>query len=421
MAVEATDLKIAVEKPATWARRLTITVPADRVAEERRSAVQWLSKSMRLPGFRKGKIPASVMEKRFGKAIEQETLERLMGEAYREAIKQEGLQPITQGSIDKVEYDTGSDLVFDVAFDVRPEVELNRIGGFTVNRQAPQIDDAQVDQVIDRLRSEHAQWSPIEGEVVLTGDMAIVEITPIEDGKAESAAIPRTYQIVLGEGQALPAIEEAIRTLQPGQEEDFTVDLPEDAADPNSPLSPHRLHVKVKEAKRPALPAADDEFAKSLGDFESLTVLRDRIATDLQNEAASEAESSVRSQLIGSIVEANPFDVPDSMVSQYIASMVPEREGLDAERLQEIRESARPAAERGIRRMLVVDRVAELESLHATSDEVESRVADIAARVGRSPGELRAQLASNGRLGEIEQEITESKVFDYLKSLSTIE
>jgi trigger factor len=376
---------------------------------------------MRLPGFRKGKIPASVMEKRFGKAIEQETLERLMGEAYREAVKQEGLQPITQGSIDKVEYDAGSDLVFDVAFDVRPEVELNRIGGFTVNRPAPQIDDAQVEQVIDRLRSEHAQWRPIEGEVVLTGDMAIVEITPIEEGNVEGAGIPRTYQIVLGEGQALPAIEEAIGTLQPGQEEDFTVDLPADAADPNSPLSPHRLHVKVKEARRPELPAADDEFAKSLGEFESMAILRERIATDLGNEAASEAESSVRTQLIGSIVDANPFEVPDSMVTQYIGSMVPEREGLDPERLREIRESARPAAERGIRRMLVVDRVADLESLHATADEVEGRVADIAARIGRSPAELRAQLANNGRLSEIEQEITEGKVFDYLKSLSTIE
>jgi trigger factor len=109
------------------------------------------------------------------------------------------------------------------------------------------------------------------------------------------------------------------------------------------------------------------------------------------------------------------------MVTQYIASMVPEREGLDPERLREIRESARPAAERGIRRMLVVDRVADLESLHATADEVEGRVADIAARIGRSPAELRAQLANNGRLSEIEQEITEGKVFDYLKSLSTIE
>ena len=163
VSTETADLKVSVEKPTAWGRRLTITVPSERVEREKASAAQRLAKNVRLPGFRKGKIPAQIMEKRFGAAIEQEAVEKAIGAAYRDALTQENLKPITQGSIDHFHYEAGSDLTFHVELEVRPEVELDVIGGFTIRREAAVAGDEQIDQVLQRLREENASWQAAEG------------------------------------------------------------------------------------------------------------------------------------------------------------------------------------------------------------------------------------------------------------------
>ncbi len=419
MALEIEELKVTVESPTAWGRRLRITVPAEQVARERKQAVARLAQKVRLPGFRKGKIPAHVVEKRFGAAVEQETLERVMGEAYREILRKEGFEPITDGSIGNVQYESGADLTFDVGFEVRPAIELNRLGGFTVRRPPVTIQEGQIDQVLERLRDEHAVWQPVEDEVPMTGDRAAVEITPLDDSIGTRE--PRRYELVLGEGQALPAIEDVIRTLRPGQENDFTVDLPENSDDPNSPLEPHPIHVRLLEVKRPDKPPLDDAFAASVGDFADLGTLQERIREDLGKEAEREAERAVRHQLVASILEANPFEVPTSMVDGYLRQIVPDREGADEQRLAEARESVRQGAEFAIRRMLVIDRVADMESLRAVEAELDEKVSEIAGRLNRSTQDVKAQLRKNGRLADLAQELTEDKVFAYLKSLSTIE
>jgi trigger factor len=420
MALDTEDLTITVESSAAWARRLRITVPASRIAKERQNAVARIAKQARLPGFRKGKVPASVVQKRFGAAIEQETLERVMGDAYREAIQRENLQPITDGSIDNVQYESGTDLTFDVGFEVRPQVELERLGGFTIRRPPTLVEDEQVDRVLDRLRDEHATWSHVTDEAPAVGDQVGVEITPLDD-TVETAPTARRYDIVLGEGHAVPAIEEVIRTLKPGEENEFTVDLPESADDPESPVRPHRVRIRLEELKRAEKPDLDDAFAQAMGEFESVDALRARIREDLGREAEREGERAVRHQLIAHLLDANPVDTPESMVGEYLRRIVPDREDADPARLAEIRDSARPAAEFGIRRMLVIERVAEMESLTVSGAELDARVADIAERMGRPAAELKATLHKNGRLAELAQEMLEEKVFDYLKSLSTIE
>ncbi len=422
MANDTAELKVSMEKPGAWARRLTITVPAERVERERKAAVQRLAKSVRLPGFRKGKVPTQVMEKRWGPAIEQEAIEKLVGEAYQEAIRQEGLEPISQGAIDSIDYQSGSDLTFNVELEVRPELELERLGGFEVKRQRGEVSDAQVDQVIQRLRDEQAVWQPLpEGEIPLVGDMVTVELTPQDDATDAAANQARTYEIVLGEEQAVPQIEEAIRTLRPGDENTFTLDLPENASDPASPTKPHTVHIRMTEAKRAERPEVDDAFAASLGDFESVAILRERVRTDLEAEAGREAERNVRGQLIARIVEANPFEVPNTMIDRYLEQVLPGRDAADAERVAEMRQQARPVAEQALRRMLVIERIATMEGLHATSDEVDARIASVAERMGRPAPEVRKQLQQSGRLAELEEEVTENKVFDYLTSLSTIQ
>jgi trigger factor len=421
MATEAAGLKVSIEKPAAWARRLTITVPAAEVAREKQNAVKRLAKRVHLPGFRPGKAPVSRIEKQYGPALEQEVVEKVIGDAYKAALVQTQLQPITEGSIDRIDYEPGSDLTFNVEVEVRPELELERVGGFVVVREQPPVGEDQIDEVLQRLRAEHAVWRPKEGGTPVAGDMASVEIVPLDAATSAEPAQPRHYQVVIGEGQALAAVEDSIRMLTAGEEGEFDVVLPENPDDPDGPARQHRMRIRLIEVKAPEYPPLDDEFAQSVGDFADLAALRARIRVDMEREAAREAERGVRMQLVQNVIRANPFEVPQSMVRQYLERVIPDRDGAATDRLQELRMQMWPAAEQALKRMLVLERIAELESLRATPAELDARIDQLAERLGRGRGEVIVQLRKSGQLDELEQEITEEKVFAYLKSLSEIQ
>lgn len=205
-----------------------------------------------------------------------------------------------------------------------------------------------------------------------------------------------------------------------GEEREFDLQLPDPESEDEGATREERLRIRIVEAKRPELPELDDEFARSVGDFEDLAALRARIREDLEKEAEAEAERSVRHRLLDQILEANPFEVPDTLINRYLDRIIRPREGADPEQIAETRRVARPAAEQALRRMMVIERVAELEGLHATSAEVDARVEELARRYDRPVGEVWAQLQKSGQLAAIEEEITENKVFEYLKSQSTI-
>ncbi len=411
------DLKVSVEEPAAWSRRLTITVAAARVARERQAVARRLAARVRLPGFRKGKVPASVLEKRYGGAIDNEAVERVIEEAYREAIEQQGLQPITQGSVENLSYETGADLTFDVALEIRPELELGRLGGFKVKRERSPVTDEDVGKVLHRLREDHAVWHPVEDEAPALGDMVRVEITPLEGEEGEAAPSPRQYRLVLGEEEARPEVEEAALSLRPGEERELSLVHEEGEGEPHE----HRARIKLLEARRPQLPELDDEFARGVGDFEDLDSLRARVREDLERESDSEAETGVRRALVERLIEANPFEVPGAMVEQYLNRLIRPREGADPTQIQAARLSAGPAAQHALKRMLLVERVAEMESLAATAADLDAKLAELAARYERTVPEIRQQLQKSGQLHALEDEITEDKVFGYLKSLSTVE
>ncbi len=419
-------MKVDVTETRPWARRLTITVPADTIEKERREVTQRLASRLRLPGFRKGKVPSGVVEKRYGAAIDQETIERVVNNAYREAVREQALQPITEATIDNIDYDRGADLTFNVEFEIRPEVELSRLGGFKATRKLAEIGDEDVHRVLERFQQDHAVWQPVEdGGRATEGDMVAVEITPQPDEgetvEEEQSPEPRRYEIVLGQDQALPDVESAIQTLDPGQDGVFTVEVPEAHEGPDSPPHTHRLKIKLLGIKRPELPELDNEFAHQVGDFESMDALRERIRGDLLKEAEADADREIRRQLMDQVLEANPFETPDSMVDEYLNQLIRPREGADEGVIAEARTSARPAAERAIKRLLVIERIAEMETLHATQEEVDERIGRLAERVGRKPAEVRRQLAQDNQIQALAEEITEDKVYDYLKSVSEIE
>ncbi len=410
------DLQISIEEPAAWSRKLVITVPANRVKSARAKVARNLAKRVRLPGFRKGKVPVDRLEARFGPEIDRQTQQHVIDEAFREAIRAKDLEPINEPRVANVSYDRESELTFEVAFDIRPQIDLARLGGFRLRRPPISVSDEEIEAQLGLLRRQQALWKPVERRPA-AGDSVEVEIVPLDtEGEAPEA---QPYRFVLGEGQAIPDVEAAIMTLTPESTDEFEVTFPADFENEERRGTKGRLRIILRQVFEQEQPALDDEFARSVGDFEDLTSLREAIGEDLRRHQEQEIESSLNQQLIDQIIEANPFEVPDSMVDRYVDAMLgtPPEEA-DPDLVEKARQEARPAAIWGIKRTLVLQRVAQDQGIEATREEVQARLQAIAKAAGRPVGEVRSRLTKSGEIRELERRITEEKVFRYLREQS---
>ncbi|RMH16784.1 MAG: trigger factor [Gemmatimonadetes bacterium] len=417
MSIDVSRLQIAVEEGEGWRRTLQVTVPADEVKRERERLAKRLAKRLKLPGFRKGRIPAGVLEKRYGPVLDRETLDTLIGEAYRGALQQRELRPISEGEVQDVRFEPEQDLMFSISFDVQPEIELGRLGGFTVERPAVEVGDEEVERVLERLRQQQGTWTTAEGGPPEDGDVVDVEVTRLDDG---DDAEPKPYQLMLGQGDALPDVEAAIRTLEPGGSGEFVVRFPEDFPDEARRGEEQHLRITLKERRVLELPELDDAFAQAVGDFENLEALRARVREDLEKEANEQADQAARTQLLDAVIEANPFTVPRSMVKAYIDSILGNPDGVQPEQLAEAYERLWPEAERAVKRILVIERVADQQGLRATEEDLDRRIEEIAERAGEEPGRVYANLQKANRLEALERDITERRVFEFLEGQSEI-
>ena len=274
--------------------------------------------------------------------------------------------------------------------------------------------------MLDRLRDQSAVWRPAEdGDPAQEGDLVTFQLTPLGEGNLPEGE-PQGYQMVVGEGDALPDVEAAILSLAAGAAGDFTVRFPLDFAEEAKRGKEQRLRISVLDRRVKELPQLDDEFARAVGDFDNVEALRARIRDSLEEEASAGAEGTVNKQLLNMLVEANPFDVPQSMVDRYVESLLGDTSKADPDAVARTREQIRPEAERGVKRILVIDQVAEVREIHATEDEVGQRVAELAEMGGTTPAQTRAQLQKAGRLEGLEREITERKVIEFLREQSEI-
>jgi trigger factor len=418
MPIDTSQLTVALEEGERWRRKLNVTVPASVVSHERKKIAAKLAKRLKLPGFRAGQIPASVVERRYGQAVNREMLDRVIGEAYRGALELEALHPISEGEIEDVTYEPDHDLSFVITFDVRPDVDVARLGGFVVERPEPVVGDEDVAKVLEQLREQQGAWDPVEEEETpAQGELVSLLVRKLVDGEPEEA---QEYDLVLGRGDAIADVEEAVQALKPGETGDFTVTFPADFSDEARRGERQHLRITLRGRKVRRLPELDDEFARSVGDFEDLDALRKRVGEDLEQEAREQAEAAVRGQLMENLLDANPFAVPRSMVDRYVEGVMGDTEGVDPEAVTRAREQIRPEAERAVKRIILIDRIAEIQELRASEEELDERIGVIAEKNDVSEAQVYAQLQKSGRLEALEREITERKVFDFLKEQSEI-
>ncbi|MEO5903915.1 MAG: trigger factor [Gemmatimonadaceae bacterium] len=389
-------------------RQVQVSVPAESVKEAEDKAARRYASSVRLPGFRPGKAPATMVKKKFADAIRQEALEAIVSEAYKEVIEKDDLKVASQPHVHDLKFEDGKPLTFELHFELRPTVNLARTSGFRVTRKNEVVSDENVTEQIEHIRDQRATWAPIDGNPS-PGDMVNVEISAGD--KLESDA--SSYPIVLGSGQAIAGIEELIMEATPGQTIERPVHWPDDFPDETQRSQTKIVRIKLQDVKRKLAPELDDAFAREVGDFDSLDALKAAVRSDLTENTSRAADAEVRQKLIDEIIGANPFDVPQSWVRQFAQNYAEAYQIPEADR-EKFATEFRSMAERQIRRDLVVETIAEKESLAATEKDLDDRISEQAEKRGVKPGQLYAQLEKSGRLKEIERSLTEDKVFEWL-------
>lgn len=412
-------LGVRVTEGRACRHTLEVSAPAEFVDRERMAATRKYASRMKMKGFRKGRVPSSVIDRRFGPAIEKEAVEQAVRRACDEAISMRKLRPVDNVDVTEVRYRPGEPLTFEATFDAWPDVPTGRLGGFRVERPPAEVPEGAVDGIIERLRGERAVWEAAANGRPEPGNAVTVVMTRL-DGDEDDGDASRQYDLVLGEGQALPDVEDAIRTLTIGDEGEFDVTFPRDFPDEKRRGARQRVRISLLERRIPRLPEVDDDFARAVGEFEDVEALRARVGEDLDREARSRAETEVNERLMRMVVEANPFEVPRSMVARYTDAVLGPADDLEPERLEELIEELRPASEFAVRRDLLAARITEEHGLRASADEVGAQLEALARESGEPVGRVRVRLRKSGALETLERRIADAKLFRFLRERSEI-
>ena len=413
----ATDIQITKAGAEPGGATFKVEVPVERVARAEAKAAQEFAKQARLPGFRKGKAPLAVVKKRYHDAIRERVLREVIGDSWKQTLQTESLEPIADPHIHDLQFEAGRPVTFELHVELKPELNLMRTSGFTIERTVRPVTDEMVTEQLEEVRRQRAPWVPVdEARNPANGEMVSITLATLEGGEPQDE---KQYQLVLGEGQGIPDIEERIRGMRPGETTDTTVTFPADFPDAAKRGQSRSVRITLHEIKHIDLPALTDEFAREVGDFDTLNELRRAIREDLELDARRESDAGVRRRLIEEIATANNVQAPRSLVSRLLRAYA-EAYKVPEEQLDQFAAEFAPIAEAQVRRDLILDHVTRTQGLAATEEEVDQRIADIAKRRNQEPGEIYASLQKAGRLKEIEQNITEEKAFGHLLAQSTI-
>lgn len=397
-------------------RAVEVSVPAAEIAAAQEKTTKRYASSARLPGFRPGKAPVAMVKKRFAEAIRNETIESVVREAYKEIVEKEDIKVASQPHIHDLKFEEGQPLTFEFHYEVRPTPELARISGFRVERGSTDVTDEQLQEQIDSVREERATLTPVEDKPI-EGDTVSVALSVADEHG--NLGEPRDVSLVLGDGKAIPGMEELIMEATPGQTIERPVRWPDDFPDEAQRGQTKTVRMTLHEVKRKTLPALDDAFAREVGDFDSADALRTAVREDMHKYIERETEGAARQQLMDEIIAANPFDVPASWVNQLVDNYA-QAYNIPEESRKEFDTEFRAVAERQIKRDLVIDTLAEREKLTASERDIDDRIGEQAAERKMDPGQLYAALEKGGRIKDLERTITEDKVFKWLMDQNDI-
>src|SRR5258706_1219838 len=295
---------------------IDVTVRVAEVEKETERVVATIQAKAKLPGFRPGKAPLSLIKSKFASDIRQDVLEKIVPRFFRAAVDKEELQLVGSPNVTDVHFHDGEPLRFKAEFEVAPTIELGEYRGLTVTYSEPEVTDAEVDTRIDSIREEKAEYVNEEPRPVVDGDYAVVSLESVS-GLAEKISQDE-LMLKIGDEATMPVFTENLRGATPGDVREFEVVYPADYDRPNLAGNTVQFRATLNAVRRKELPEVNDEFAKDLGDYQTLEELRNAVRTSLQHDREHKAQDEAKHQLLDKLVEAHDFPVPDAYIDPQI-------------------------------------------------------------------------------------------------------
>jgi trigger factor len=409
-------------------KNLRVEIPSAVVDEQIERVARNYSRQARIPGFRPGKAPARVIKQRYKDQILHDVAHELIPRAVDDALRERGVEAVDTPDIRDVTVEEGQALTFTASFDTVPSFEPGDYSTVSLRRPSNRVEEEAVDQALERLRERASRFEPVEGRAIAGGDTVTLDLERKSGG--DHLDHHHDVAVELGAKANPPGFDEALLGLEMGATKSFTIHYPADYPIGELANTDVSYSVVVKGIKRRVLPELDDEFAKDLGEFETLDALRARVREDLQQEARRASERGMRAELMKQLAARVPFEVPASLIERELDRRIedfarrladqnidPRQAGID---WQAFRESQAAAAREAVAGAIVLDEVARRERLEVGDAEVEREIERYAERSGRTPAATRAALEKEGGLWRISGGLRREKSIDFLMARATI-
>jgi trigger factor len=402
-------------------KALSFEIPQDVVDAEINRIAKTYTQKARIPGFRPGKVPATIIKQRFRDQILQDVMQGLIPRAVDDALQERGIEPVDTPAIKDVALHEGQPMTFTATVDTLPSFDPGDLSTITLRPPSTTVDDEAVEKMLERLRDRAAKYEPVEGRPVAEGDAVVADIERQETGDTETDR-HENVTLELGSPTSPPGFDAELIGLNVGDRKTFDIHFPEGYPVEEMAGKDVTYHVSVKEVRRKVLPTLDDEFAKDLGEFDSLDALRTRVRGDLESEAEESGRRQLRNELLAQLATRVTFSIPESLVEREIDRRLeefarqlvqqqidPRQAGID---WGQFREAQREAARSSVASALVLDELSKRESLTVSDEDVDKEIEQFAGRSGRTPAAVRAQIEKEGGLGRLTAGLRREKAVD---------
>ncbi|MFP4533709.1 MAG: trigger factor [Desulfobacterales bacterium] len=426
-------MDVTVEDISSVKKKLHIEVPREEVAKELDSAYDNLKKNARIKGYRPGKVPRSVLERKFQKDVHSEVMQNLIQNTIFDAIKEKNLPILGTPDIDPSDLKPDQSFTYDATVELKPELPEVDFKGLNLYKTNYQADESEIDNQIEMLKKHLAEYHPIQEErAAVDGDYVVIDYEGYKDGQpyAETEKT-ENYTLKIGQGMISEDFDQQLIGMKPGEAKTFTIHFPEDYHNENLAGLDIEFQVTLKEIREEVLPAADDEMAKKLGEFNSMTELREEIRKNLQQGYDKRADQEMQEQIFEKLLTEN-FEVPEVMVQHEIDGIIQDAEqrfaqnSLSMEQLgltrDKMAEQYRDLAEKQVRRHLLLNKIIEQEALEVTDEELESEYSRFSEATGQPVDAIKTYYKQNtDKLEGFKHALLEKKAIDLIIDHATIE
>ena len=425
--VNKNDLSQDAAKKDGVKREISVEIPADEVAREMETIIQKYQKVARLPGFRAGHVPASIIRQRFKEDLKSDVVEALVPRHFRKEAEKQGLIPVSQPQVTDLHIHDGEPLRFKAKFEIMPDIIVEGYKELRADHPEIVVKDEEIEDALNNVREQHATFTSVEGRPLADGDFAQSSMDgkpKQDDGTAQPVHMDEVL-IEIGGKNTVPEFTENLRGANAGDTREFEVVYAEDVADKRLAGKTFIYTVKIQAIKQKNLPELNDDFSKELGEFTSLDQVRKQIRENMQAERKHNLEREAKDKLLAELVKRNDFEVPESLVESQIDLRLErglralQAQGMKMEDLKKmdlprLRVGQRDQAVQDVKSSLLLERVADLEKIEAGEDDVNHEIAALAQQTKQTPEAVRARLTQDGGLDRIRNRIRSEKTLDFL-------